>query len=369
MTSSTATRTALSLAIAAASLGLAYIPMGDSSLTITVVAGSELQEPLMRLAESFERANPKVALELQFQGSQDMINRYLDDRNDFEPTLLIPANGELLDELEERWQAQASGEAFQNQPQPLAKTQLVAIAWPERGNLLFANGQFTWERLGEALKAKTWDQLGGNPDWGSFDFLMTDPIRSNSSQLALSLWTQAVSGGDRLSQRSFTQPDVQNLFASVKRSVYQPPRSTDILLQEFITRGPNDADVAMVYESIALYRWAQSTQGSRPPYRIYYLNPTLETVATGAIVQRGVERDEAQAAAQFLDYLSAPEQQQVFVQHGFRPISPGLDLGQVADSPWQNNIPGAAISPPQATQPLPDSQTLGELIRTWQRTP
>lgn len=75
-------------------------------------------------------------------------------------------------------------------------------------------------------------------------------------------------------------------------AVYQPPRSTDILLQEFIARGPNDADVAMVYESIALHRWQQSAQGQRESYQIYYLNPTIETVATGAIVSRGAEQNE-----------------------------------------------------------------------------
>jgi hypothetical protein len=78
-------------------------------------------------------------------------------------------------------------------------------------------------------------------------------------------------------------PQVQALFGLVKRSVYQPPRSTDILLQEFITRGPNDADIGMVYESIALHRWDQSNRIQGRPYEILYLNPTIETVSTAAI--------------------------------------------------------------------------------------
>ena len=32
----------------------------------------------------------------------------------------------------------------------------------------------------------------------------------------------------------------ESLVALIKNSVYQPPRSTNILLQEFITRGAND---------------------------------------------------------------------------------------------------------------------------------
>lgn len=367
MTSPTSIRTALSLAIAAASLGLAYAPLGGSRQTITVVAGSELQEPLTLLEQSFERANPTIAVELKFQGSQDIVNRYADDKNDFEPTILMPANGELLNELAIRWEAQNGNPAFQASPQAIAKTQLVAIAWPERGNVLFPNGQFTWERLSEALEAKTWDKLGGKADWGSFDFVTTDPTRSNSGQLTLSLWAQAVTRSSHLKASHLNQAEVQRLFSTVKQSVYQPPRSTDILLQEFIVRGPNDADVATVYESVALHRWEQSTQGQREPYQIYYLNPTIETVATGAIVSRGVDRGETQAASKFLNYLTQPPQQEVFIQHGFRPIDPQSDVTQVANSPWQETIPGALAQPPSNAQPAPREQERQELIRTWQR--
>ncbi len=366
--SSKSTRTILSLGIAAIALAIAFAPSNSGgSQTITVVAGSELQEPLLQLEQQFERENPNIQVDLKFQGSQDMVNRYIDDKNDFEPTILMPANGELLNELSNRWQAQNSGEAFQQPPQAIAKTQLVAIAWPERGKVLFPSGQFNWDRLEEALDAKTWEKLGGQTEWGSFDFLTTDPSRSNSGQLTLSLWTQAAANSNSLSANSFNPAEVQSLFSSIKQSVYQPPRSTDILIQEFIARGPNDADVATVYESIALHRWNQSAQGSRTPYQIYYLSPTIETVATGAVVQRGVDRSEAQAAEQFLDYLNQAEQQEVFVQHGFRSTNANVDLGQVSNSPWQQNIPGAAIAPPSQAQRPPNAQTIRELIRTWQR--
>jgi hypothetical protein len=43
----------------------------------------------------------------------------------------------------------------------------------------------------------------------------------------------------------------------IKRSEYQPARSSDILLQEFVAKGVNEADIATDYESIALSRWGQ----------------------------------------------------------------------------------------------------------------
>ncbi|MBW4464392.1 MAG: extracellular solute-binding protein [Pegethrix bostrychoides GSE-TBD4-15B] len=347
-----------SLTIILAALGLAYAPIPGLNPTVIIVSGTELQEPLEALAAKFEQAHPAIQLELKFQGSQDLVNRYLNDQHEFTPTVLIPANGGLLQELEASWQTQNQHSAFYGAPQPIAKTNLVAIAWQDRGKALFPNGQFDWARLEAALQKGNWSAIGGSPDWGSFDLLITDPIRSNSAQLTLALWANATA-------TNLNHPAVEPLFGLVKRSVYQPPRSTDILLQEFIARGSNQADVATVYESIALHRWQQSTSQGQP-YRIYALNPTVETISTAAVVQRNVSRSTAKAAQQFVDFLTEPAQQQTFVQYGFRSVDDSIDLKSVANSPWNQNIPGAALTVPN-TVPMPNSTQLSEIVRLWQR--
>ena len=88
---------ALSLGIIAIATGIAYAPTPQSEQSIIVVSGSELQEPLTQLEEQFEATNPTIDVELKFQGSRDIVNRYLDDQNDFTPTVLIPANGVPVD--------------------------------------------------------------------------------------------------------------------------------------------------------------------------------------------------------------------------------------------------------------------------------
>jgi hypothetical protein len=356
-----------SIAILLASLGLAYAPIPGLQQTLIVVSGTELQEPLTKLKERFEAEQSSIRLELKFQGSQDVINNYIDDKNDFDPAILIPAEGELLQDLSDRWQAQAGGDPFHEPPRPIAKTRLVAIAWPQRGQVLFNQGQFQWPRLEQALTSGHWSALGGSSDWGSFDLIMTDPTRSNSGQLTLSLWVQQKLGGGSLDRSQLGDPQVQTLVNLVKRSVYQPPRSTDVLLQEFIARGLNDADVATVYESIALYRWSQSQTSQGRPYQIYYLNPTIETVSTAAIVRRNVDGGQAKAASTFLNFLTEPAQQAVFVQHGFRPTQAEVQVDQVPNTPWQQNIPGVQVNPKGKIMSPPSRQTVSELIRLWQR--
>ncbi|MBE9205779.1 substrate-binding domain-containing protein [Nostoc sp. LEGE 06077] len=355
-----------SVAIIIATLGLTYIPLPGSQKNVIIVSGTELQEPLQQLEAKFEQANPNIKLELKFQGSQELVNNYLDQKNDFKPTILIPANGEILAELGDRLRATNSTEPFYDSPRPLAKTLVVGIAWPERGKVLFPNGHFQWSKLEQAMQAGNWEKVGGSSNWGSFDFVTTDPTRSNSGQLTLNLWTQSKLGGT-INADSFNSPSVRSLFSLIKKSVYQPPRSTDILLQEFIVRGANDADVATVYESVALYRWQQSAASKGKPYQVYYLNPSIETTATAAIIRRDVDASTAKAAKQFLDFLTQPEQQAVFVQYGFRPVNNNVDLKTVPNSPWSQNIPGAEVKPSVKILPPPDSKTITEIQRLWER--
>lgn len=349
--------------LALVAFGLAYAPLPGLQQTVVVVSGTELAEPLKELEIQFENEYPNINLELEFQGSQDIVNNYIDDNNDFTPTVVIPAKVELIGELARRWQAADDRRPFYDKPRAIARTFLVGIAWPERGRVLFPDGQFEWDRLEGAMRAGNWEAIGGQANWGSFDFLMTDPTRSNSGQLTLSLWTRS----QLANPTNVNDKNIENLMDLIRRSVYQPPRSTDILLQEFIARCRNDADVATVYESIALHRWHQSADSQEKPYQIYYLNPTVETVATAAIVRRNVSAKTADAARTFLDFLVRPEQQFLFVRYGFRPVRNSIDLTSVPGSPWSQNIPGAEVDPATSLLPAPPSSEIGEIQRLWQR--
>ncbi len=366
MTPSKQKNTIISLGIVLAALVLTYIPLPTTQKKITIVSGSELKETLEIIEDKFEEVNPNIDINIEIQGSQDIINNYVDDNNDFKPTVLIPANGVILKELETRWKATENSEPFYQQPTPIAKTILVAIAWEERAAVLFPDNNFDWNKIEQAMKQRSWDNIGGKNNWGSFDFVTTNPTRSNSGQLTLSLWAQDELGVNNLSISNINSPKIRSLFSLIKNSVYQPPRSTDILLQEFIARGPNDADIATVYESIALYRWSQAQVNQNKAYRIYYLNPTIETVATAAIVRRDVDNTEVKAAKKFIDFLIEKEQQEIFIRHGFRPVNNSIKLESVANSPWNQNIPGAQTDLSIKTTQPPSVEIIGEIQRLWQ---
>ncbi len=339
---------ALSILILLGSIVLAYAPLPISKTKISILVGTELVEPITELVKNFRQENPNIEIGIETQGSQDIINNFLDKKTT--PTILIPANGETLKELETRYRSQYQKSPFAEKPQALSKTIIVAIAWQERAKILFPNGKFDWQKLATAIKIRSWQKIGDRANWGSFDLVLTDPTRSNSSQLALSLWANSTTGKTGL--EAILSPQWQQLSDAIGNAVYQPPRSTDILLQEFISRGANDGDVALVYESIAIHRWSNDR-----PYQIFYPNPTIETVAEAAIVSE--EKSEIKAAQEFLAY--SQQHQEILLKFGFRSPNKTID-----DPTWTKNIPGVQLNPAITVERPPDAATLLEIQKTWQ---
>ncbi|AUC60308.1 hypothetical protein AA637_03650 [Cyanobacterium sp. HL-69] len=355
----------ISSALITISTIIAYVPLPNQNKTLNVVIGSELEEPLAEIEKTFEQNYPDIQVNLKIQGSQDIVNNIINQKNDFQPAIVIPASDELISQLETRLRAIGQEKPFYNNPQPIAKTLLVAIAWQERGNILFPNNQFNWQQLEQALISKNWQDIGGNSNWGSFDLLMTDPTRSNSGQLTLNLWAENKLNQNTLAINNLANNEVEQLFSLLKNSVYQPPRSTDILLQEFIVRGENDADVGLVYESIALYRWSQTNQNK--VYQIYYPNPTTETFSTAVILNNNLSQGEQQSAEKFIDYLLADNQQITLAKYGFRPINNNINLTTINDTPWSNNILGMEINPPVEIKSSPSPEIINEIQKVWLR--
>lgn len=362
MTKSNHNKTLTSLSIIVASMVLAFAPIPGVKQTLIVVSGTELQEPLREIETKFEQEQPGIDLELKFQGSQDMVNNYLEQTSTFQPNIMIPANGEILQELSDRWLEQHNLKVFAKPPQAIAETVLVGIAWQDRGQALFPDGKFDWDKIGQIIQQPDWSKHGGQKAWGKFDFVMTNPTRSNSGQLALGLWLQSENS-------DFVSPQAKSLTNLLKKSVYQPPRSTDILLQEFITRGSNGSDFAMVYESIALHRWSQAKTTQDQHYRLYYPQPTFKTTATAAILKPTTSKAALKASQKFLDYLTTSSQQQVFAKYGFRPIAPEINLSGLASSPWSKNIPGAQLQLDTPAQNSPSPQAIKQIQQLWNETP
>lgn len=329
-------RRCLSLAIAAGALTLASPLLPGPRLPLLVAVGSELEEAMRRLEPLFERRHPGIDLRWQVLGAQEMVNRQLDGGPE-RARVLIPANRDLLQAYATARAAQGDQQPFAGPPRPIARTLLVAVAWPERAAVVFRSGRLSWGDLRRAAAAGQWSALGGPPQWGSFDLRITDPMRSNSGQLVLALWMR-------------DQPGPASL-ATLKRAVFRPARSTDILLREFISGGPNEGDVALVYESTALLRRSEAARRWPGGYRLLTPDPTIEMVLAAAVV-RGQAEGSPRAGERLVGFLSGSEGQAVLRGAGFR--GPGGEGG----SPDADGV---------QRLPSPGRAELEELLRQWQQ--
>jgi hypothetical protein len=251
--------------------------------------------------------------------------------------VLIPASRDLLDQFATDLGGRGEPSPFLQPPVPIARTLLAAVVWPERASRLFPDGRFSWPLLRRAAAAGQWGGLGAPAGWGSFDLRSTDPMRSNSGQLTLALWCRGQEG--------------RACAASLRRAVYRPARSTDILLQEFVSGGPNEGDLAMVYEASALARQEEARRQRPGGYRVLFPDPTIETVLAAALLG-GQAAGRPEDGRRFVEFLLTPEAQAVLSRHGFRG-------------------PGGAGGSPSARGvkrlPAPGPAEREELLRLWQQ--
>lgn len=338
-------RRLLSLLIAGASVALATAPLPGLRRPLVVAVGSELAGAMAELEPLFERRQGGVDLTWKVQGSQDMVNRALEEGPE-RPRVLIPANRDLLDQLAAELRARGEAPAFLQPPVPVARTLLVAVAWPERARRLFPQGRFSWPRLQRASAAGQWQAVGGPESWGSFDLRSADPMRSNSGQLALALYCRDWPGGVMGSGDAGG-----SCAAALRRAVYRPARSTDFLLQEFISGGPNAGDLALVYEASALARQGEAERRRPGGYVLLFPDPTIETVLAAAVL-RGEATGRTEDGARFVAFLLSPEGQGVLARLGFR------DAGGRGGSPAARGV--KRLSPPSPEQ-------REEMLRLWQQ--
>ncbi len=335
-------RRLLSLLIAGASLALAAAPLPGLRRPLVVAVGSELAGAMAELEPLFERHQGGIDLAWRVQGSQDMVNRAREEGPE-RPRVLIPANRDLLGQLAAELRAQGGAPAFLQAPVPVARTLLVAVAWPERAQRLFPDGRFSWPLLRRAAAAGQWGALGAPASWGSFDLRSADPMRSNSGQLTLALWCQ-----DR---KSGSSGGAGECAAALRRAVYRPARSTDILLQEFISGGPNEGDLALVYEASALARQGEAGRLRPGGYVLLFPDPTIETVLAAAVL-RGEADGRAEDGERFVAFLLSPEGQGVLTRLGFRAADGG------GGSPAARGV---------KRLPPPSPEQREELLRLWQQ--
>lgn len=192
-------------------------------------------------------------------------------------------------------------------------------------------------------------------------YVHTAPTRSNSGLQTLVSQFAAVSGKR---PEQLTLADVnryQGPIQQIQRKVTRYGVSTSSLAKAMVQNGPFWASVGSVYESSVI---AANTelQPEQARYEAVYPRATFSSNMRVILPQAPwVSPDEKAAATQVIAYLQSPEAQQVAVNLGLRPGTPGVALGAKFSSEFGVN--------PQARYDSyrpPKPEVVEAMLKSWQ---
>jgi ABC-type Fe3+ transport system substrate-binding protein len=359
------------------------LPIGPAQepVVVTIWYGTEKHAWLEESARRFNEGGPRVdgrpiQLALRGMGSREQARRVASEDwgGGAPPTVVSPASTVWLELLGAQWAARhadtprvlADGPLA---PAPLALSPLVAVAWEERGALIWGESEADfWPRLHGALAQPNWSRLGGREEWGPVKLGQTSPLSSNSGAQALALMAYAYHG----KSAGLTPADVEaaafaEWLAVLQGAVPAFGASSGELMTTMLQRGPSTYDLALVYENLAI----QMLGGARSwgQLRVYYPPATLLSDHPYAILDAPwITREQREAARMFRDFLLSRATQERALAYGFRPADPVVPI--VTGDPqnpfnrYQANGLRANIRQ-QAEPPRPE--VLESLLSLWQR--
>jgi Ca-activated chloride channel family protein len=315
----------------------------ERGFEVKLLVGSALGDFCSQAAEGFNQQQPKLDsgeafyMTCEAQGSGDVVEQVATlatqlqqgsvsaDATEF-PTL-VSVDGEiyqsqLIYRMAQLFPGQNTIPAITDAPL-LATSPMVFMVPAE-----LAPGVAQVNDLYKALAtAKTHQDLDGASPAQPIHYVHTAPTRSNSGLQALAAQFASVSGKR---PEALTVADVQRYQGEVQKIQNKITRygvSTNALAQAMVENGPFWASVGSVYESSVIQANRDRPAGTTR-YQAVYPEATFTSNMRGILPDAPwVSPQEKAAAEQILAYLQSPEAQQIAVNLGLRPGTPGVALG------------------------------------------
>ncbi|MEO1592034.1 MAG: VWA domain-containing protein [Cyanobacteria bacterium J06632_22] len=319
-------------------------PALSRGFEVKLLVGSALGHFCEDAAEQFNATNPTLAsgeafyMTCEAAGSGDVVERTTTLAQQFQQGTLqadAPEFPSLLSVDGEIYQSQLiyrMEQVFpgQNYIPPITDSPLLAnspMVFMVPADLAPGLRQVD-DLFAQLVTAETHKDLDPNSPAQTIHYVHTAPTRSNSGLQTLVSQFASVSGKR---PEALTEADVQQFQADVQQiqnKITRYGKSTSTLAKAMVQNGPFWASIGSVYESsvIAANEAAASTGGQR--YEAVYPQSTF-TSNMRAIVPDApwVSDQEKEAADQIIEYLQSEPAQQIAVNLGLRPGTPGVALG------------------------------------------
>ncbi|MCX7620501.1 MAG: extracellular solute-binding protein [Acidimicrobiales bacterium] len=369
------------------------VPTGDNALPkdcvvlVHTVVSSEKIDLLTELAKSFNSQKVKVGGKTACVqprskasgGAMQALADGWDERAEGErPVIWSPASsawGGILDQrLAEKGQPPMAGQgtSFMNTPLVIAMPQPMAAA------LGYPNTALGWSDILKLTQDPRGWEAYGHPEWGPFRLGKTNPNFSTSGLSALIAQNYAAAGKTRdLSLEDLNRPEVIAYNQDIESSVVHYGDITMTFLNNWYRADQRGtalqyvSAVAVEEKSVIDYNQGNpdgvldaGEEPRRPRIPLVAIYPKEGTLFSDnplyVLNAPWVDESEAEAARQFIEFVTTPENQQEVLQFGFRPGNPSVAVG-----PPIAKDNGVDPDQPQTLLQTPQPPVLVGLLNKW----
>jgi Ca-activated chloride channel homolog len=355
-------------------------------IPLNVTASSEKAALLSAVADAYNHTDRRAAnrcvdvrvTSMASGGAAEALARGWDERSDGpRPDVWSPASRSWTVLLSQRLQAQDKATLVPKDLPSIAQTPLIiAMPKPMAEVLGWPNKQLGWaDLLSLARDPRGWGGKG-HPEWGRFKLGKTNPNFSTSGLNAtIATYFAATGRSTDLSAKDVSDPKVVAYVKAVEGSVVHYGDTTLTFLQNLYDAGAVGQGLsyisAVTVEEKSVWDYNQGNpsgdpktlgQQGKPKVPLVAIYPKEGTLVSDnpyvVLAAEWVDDAKRAAAADFLAYLRAPEQQKRFTDAAFRGFDgrPGATIDQA-----NGMLPGArftVIDPPAP-------QVLNLVARSW----
>ncbi|MEB3333615.1 MAG: sulfate ABC transporter substrate-binding protein [Cyanobacteriota bacterium] len=292
------------------------LPLAVLALPLTVVAASALLQPLVRAQQPSKPQTLTLVSYAVTKSAYDLITQRFAAEWKSKTGQTVTFKGSyggsgsqtraVIDGLE----ADVVNLAMAADVSKIEKAGLIQPGWQKEApyNAVPVNSTVAaFVRAGNPKKLNSWQDL----DNKAVDVVTANPKTSGGARWNfLSLWGAITrSGGNESQARAF----ITNVYKNVDVLPKDAREATDF----FVKR--NQGDVLLNWETEAIL--AKRKGEWTAPYKVF--SPNVLTEQPVAVVDKVVDRRGTRKVAEaFVRYLYTPTAQKIFVDNGFRPVTP-----------------------------------------------
>lgn len=269
----------------------------------------------------FMEENKNIEINYIGLGTFEAID-YITDDNDVDAWL--SADESAVDMLRSDYSKGHEGKNIILEASPIVTSPLVFVGWEERLNKL---GNIDIKMLNNIVSSgKSWKELGGDPNWGFFNFSHTNPVDSNSGMQFISLliydyYNQTGVTKKELKVEDITNNNVIEYIKPFEKNTAKQVDGSGKFIDTMIQFGPSKYDMGVIYEYYALAN-IKNAQGRWGRLKVIYPNPTIWSNRPFIILNKQESHSQKlEALKNFRDFLLSEDIQKKAMQEGYRPAN------------------------------------------------